>query len=183
MKIDSIYSHLNGLEFVKFHKLNLWNEIEVAITSVDARSQCRRLSTPLQAYGGARYAAMRVRKEFEARFRAKNWLGNRASCDVDSDSNGVVSKDFSASGRQRASIVKDRVAIELQFGNNGHAVFRQLAFYVRNLIDVGVVILPVKAMRMVMSCRGACYEIELYNLIREGRGVPGVPPVLVGVAP
>ena len=27
------------------------------------------------------------------------------------------------------------------------------------------------------------YQGELYNLIREGRGVPAVPLVLVGVAP
>jgi len=29
----------------------------------------------------------------------------------------------------------------------------------------------------------AYYEGELYNLIRQGRGVPAVPLVLIGVAP
>lgn len=34
-----------------------------------------------------------------------------------------------------------------------------------------------------MSTGIAYYEAELYNLIREGRGVPAVPLVLLGVAP
>lgn len=34
-----------------------------------------------------------------------------------------------------------------------------------------------------MSTGVPWYEKELYNLIREGRGVPGVPLVLIGVCP
>jgi len=34
-----------------------------------------------------------------------------------------------------------------------------------------------------MSSGVGYYEGELYNLIREGRGVPAVPLVVVGVAP
>jgi Restriction endonuclease BglII len=69
-----------------------------------------------------------------------------------------------------------------------------LAFYVGDVIDVGVEIVPVKALSAStigasgkrarqMSTGVPWYEKELYNLIREGRGVPGVPLVLIGVAP
>lgn len=34
-----------------------------------------------------------------------------------------------------------------------------------------------------MSSGVAYYEGELYNLIRQGRGVPAVPLVMVGIAP
>jgi len=71
---------------------------------------------------------------------------------------------------------------------------KHLAFYVGDVIDVGVKIVPVKALsaptlkpsgkrERQMSTGVPWYEKELYNLIREGRGVPGVPLVLVGVAP
>lgn len=40
MKVSEIYSHLNGLEFIKVHKPNLWDEIVSVVESVDAIS-CR----------------------------------------------------------------------------------------------------------------------------------------------
>lgn len=51
------------------------------------------------------------------------------------------------------------------------------------MIDVGVEILPMKELQAQMSSGVAYYEGELYNLIREGRGVPAVPLILIGVAP
>jgi hypothetical protein len=50
-------------------------------------------------------------------------------------------------------------------------------------IDVGIEILPMKALQSQMSSGVGYYEGELYNLIREGRGVPAVPLVLVSVPP
>jgi Restriction endonuclease BglII. len=58
-----------------------------------------------------------------------------------------------------------------------------MAFYVGDVIDVGIEILPMKELQAHMSSGVAYYEGELYNLIREGRGVPAVPLILVGVAP
>ena len=34
-----------------------------------------------------------------------------------------------------------------------------------------------------MSSGPGYYEGEIYNVIRNGRGVPGVPLVIVGIAP
>ena len=36
MKIVEKYSHLNGLEFLLVHKMELWQEIESVIHSIDA---------------------------------------------------------------------------------------------------------------------------------------------------
>ncbi len=44
-------------------------------------------------------------------------------------------------------------------------------------------VLPMKELQAKMSSGVAYYEGELYNLIREGRGVPAVPLVLIGIAP
>ena len=40
-----------------------------------------------------------------------------------------------------------------------------------------------KAMQAEMSSGPGYYEGELYNVIRNGRGVPGMPLVIIGVAP
>jgi hypothetical protein len=60
---------------------------------------------------------------------------------------------------------------------------KHLAFYVRDEINVGIEILPTKAMQQQMSSGIAYYEGELYNVIRNGRGVPAVPLVILGVEP
>jgi hypothetical protein len=50
------------------------------------------------------------------------------------------------------------------------------------VIDVGVEILPMKSLQQQMSSGIGYYEGELYNLIREGRGVPAVPLILIGIS-
>lgn len=84
-------------------------------------------------------------------------------------------------------LVKDRVALFL----NPHGqddvcpTWRDKchALYVRDEIDVGIEILPMKSLQAEMSSGPGYYEGELYNVIRNGRGVPAVPLVMIGVAP
>ena len=40
-----------------------------------------------------------------------------------------------------------------------------------------------KELQAEMSSGPAYYERELYNLIRQGRGIPAVPLVVIGVVP
>lgn len=56
-------------------------------------------------------------------------------------------------------------------------------FYVGNVIDVGVEILPMKELQQHMSSGVGYYEGELYNVIRQGRGVPAAPLIIIGIAP
>ncbi len=58
-----------------------------------------------------------------------------------------------------------------------------MAFYVGDGIDVGIEILPMKEMQVEMSSGPPYFEGELYNVIRQGRGIPAVPIVMVGIAP
>ena len=57
------------------------------------------------------------------------------------------------------------------------------AFLVSGVIDVGIEILPMKELEGEMSSGVAYYERDLLNIIRQGRGIPAVPLVLIGVAP
>jgi hypothetical protein len=83
--------------------------------------------------------------------------------------------------------VKERLAVEVQFGKYSFVAYdlfvKHMAFFIGDVIDVGIEILPMKELQEEMSSGVAYYEGELYNLIREGRGVPAVPLVLVGIAP
>jgi hypothetical protein len=87
----------------------------------------------------------------------------------------------------QTDFTKDRIAIEVQFGKYSFVAYdlfvKHMAFYVGDFIDVGVEILAMKEMTTQMSSGIAYYEGELYNVLRQGRGVPAVPLVLIGVAP
>ena len=87
----------------------------------------------------------------------------------------------------QTDFVKDRVAVEVQFGKYSFVAYdlfvKHLAFYVGDRIDVGIEILPMKVLQTKMSSGVAYYEGELYNVIRQGRGVPAVPLIIIGVEP
>ena len=58
-----------------------------------------------------------------------------------------------------------------------------MAFYISNDIDVGIEILPTKALQNKMDVGVACYEKEVYNVYRAGRNTPAVPLVVIGIEP
>ena len=114
------------------------------------------------------------------------------SCDVNelesSFSHLLAGKDWQKIGsadNSQMNFVKNRIAITLQMGSPQPPAcdfFAQhLAAYVCDQIDVGVEILPMKSLQIQMSFGPSYYEGELYNVIRQGRGVPGVPLILIGV--
>jgi hypothetical protein len=100
-------------------------------------------------------------------------------------------KEIEAAGEKpifsynQTDFVKDRVAVEIQFGKYAFVAYdlfvKHLAFYVRDHIDVGVEILPMKSLQSQMSSGVAYYEGEFYNVVRQGRGVPAVPLILLGI--
>lgn len=83
--------------------------------------------------------------------------------------------------------VKNRVAIEVQVGKYAFVAYdlfvKHLAFYISDHIDVGIEMLPMKSLQSQMSSGVAYYEGEFYNVVRQGRGVPAVPLVLIGIEP
>jgi hypothetical protein len=85
----------------------------------------------------------------------------------------------------QTDFVKDRVAIEVQFGKYSFVAYdlfvKHLAFYVGDQIDVGIEILPMKTLQREMSSGVSYFEGELYNVVRQGRGVPAVPLVILGI--
>ncbi len=87
----------------------------------------------------------------------------------------------------QTDFVKKRVAVEIQMGKYSFIAYdlfvKHLAFYVGDAIDLGIEILPMKSMQEQMSSGVGYYEGALYDVVRQGRGVPAVPLVVVGIAP
>jgi Rieske Fe-S protein len=143
MKIVQSYSHLNGLEFLQIHHAALWAELQQIVEDVPV---------PPYRTSAARQNVESVKLVFQQAFIHHGWeQPSRDSDQVRADGN----------------LVKDRVAVKVQFGDalNTSDLFAQhLVSYMRDEIDVGIEILPMKALQSQMSSGVAYYEGEFIAL-------------------
>jgi len=201
MKIAETYSHLNGLEFLLVHKPHLWQELQEVIAQIDATKCKTKISKEKTMKGKELYSPIELNKQFKKLLSARDWRESRVNYWVTKDAR-LIRKTITLSppaqkmeieeagetpifSYNQTDFVKDRVAIEVQFGKYAFVAYdlfvKHLAFYVGDQIDVGIEILPMKSMQAQMSSGVAYYEGELYNVVRNGRGVPAVPLIIVGV--
>lgn len=203
MRIVEHYSHLNGLEYLMVHKPALWAEIQQVIANVDATQFKTKVSKEKTMRGKMLYAPIEMNKAMDAEFQARGWSESRTSYWVTKDSK-LIRKTMTMEAKEQkqeiidsgetpifsfnqTDFVKDRVAVEVQFGKYAFVAFdlfvKHMAFFVGDVIDLGIEILPMKELQAEMSSGPGYYEGELYNLIRQGRGSPAVPLVVIGIAP
>lgn len=184
MRIVETYSHLNGLEFLLVHKSHLWKEIQSVISNVDAKTLRTKVSKEKRMAGKLLYAPKAMNKAMEAGFQKHDWLQSRTSYWVTDDAQLVrrtmamsaaeQKEEIEASGKKpifsynQTDFVKERVAVEVQFGKYSFVAFdlfvKHMAFFVGDVIDLGVEILPMKELQAEMSSGPSYYEGELYNL-------------------
>lgn len=203
MKIIETYSHLNGLEYLLVHRPELWREVQDVVSRIDAQACRTKISKEARMQGQLKFSPIEMNKRFTQALEVMGWNESRVSYWVTRSEKLIRStmalsaaeqkRQIEAAGEEaifsynQTDFVKDRVAIEVQFGKYAFVAYdlfvKHLAFYVRDEIDVGIEILPMKSLQTDMSSGPGYYEGELYNVIRNGRGVPSVPLVMVGVAP
>lgn len=203
MRIVQTYSHLNGLEYLLVHKRHLWEEVQRVVALVDGNACRTKVSKEKTMVGKVLYSPIDMNKAFSALLASRGWAESRVSYWVTKNERLIRQTLTKSAEEQKIDIesagetpifsynqtdfVKDRVALEVQFGKYAFVAYdlfvKHLAFYVRDQIDVGIEILAMKSLQSDMSSGPGYYEGELYNIIRNGRGVPAVPLVLVGVEP
>jgi hypothetical protein len=201
MKIAETYSHLNGLEFLLVHKPFLWKEIQDVISAIDAEKCRTKISKEKTMKGEILFSPIDMNNAFKKLLRLNAWEENRVSYWITRNEKLIrktlmmppeeQKKEIEAAGEKpifsynQTDFVKDRVAIEVQFGKYAFVAYdlfvKHLAFYVGDRIDAGVEILPMKSLQSRMSSGVAYYEGEFYNIVRQGRGVPAVPLILIGI--
>ncbi len=203
MKIAALYSHLNGHEWLLVHEKATWKEIEDTIKSINAAKYKTKVSAEKTMKGKRLYAPIELNKAFSNRLSKAGWKESRTSYWVTDDYQLIRKTMVLPAADQKRLIeeagkraiysynqtdfVRSRVAVEVQMGKYSFIAYdlfvKHLAFYVGNAIDVGVEILPMKSMQEEMSSGPGYYEGALYDVARQGRGVPAVPLVLVGIEP
>lgn len=203
MNICEIYSHLNGQEYLLVHKPELWDEICSVIESVNAEKCRTKISREKQMKGKLLFSPKDLNVSFNELLSLKAWEERRVHYWVTKNTDLIdktltlpadeQKKVIEAAGEKayfsynQTDFVKDRVAIEVQFGKYSFVAYdlfvKHLAFYVSKEIDLGIEILPMKSLQLEMSSGISYYEGELYNVVRQGRGVPAVPLIIIGIEP
>ena len=203
MRIEARYSHLNGEEYLLVHRGRLWEEVREVIAEVDAMACRTKVSRERTMRGKALFSPVNMNRAFKDGLKARGWSERRSAFWVTADEKlmrGIYGlpeieqkRAIERAGHEpimsynQTDFVKERVAVEVQFGKYAfvaHDLFvKHLSFYVSDVIDVGIEILPMKELEREMSSGVPYYERDLLNVLRQGRGVPAVPLVLVGVAP
>ena len=203
MQIKARYSHLNGEEYLLVHRKQLWEEVQTAISQVDAFACRTKISREKTMRGKLLFSPSDMNRAFSEGLSRLGWSERRSTFWVTDDEKilrGTYALPESEQKRiieeagltpimsyNQTDFVKDRVAVEVQFGKYAfvaHDLFvKHLSFYVSDIIDVGIEILPMKELEREMSSGVPYYERDLLNVLRQGRGVPAVPIVLIGVAP
>lgn len=203
MRIVEYYSHLNGYEHIVVHKPGLWTEIEEVVSAVDATTCKTKVSREKGKLGRLLYEPIKMNEEFKRELEQRGWRESRTSYYVTSDYQLIRRTMTSSREEQKRKIleagltpiysynqtdfVKDRIEIEVQFGKYFSVAYdlfvKHMAFFVGDVVDVGIEILPMKELQSEMSSGPPYYEGELYNLIRQGRSTPAVPLIVIGIAP
>ncbi|MDR1911220.1 MAG: restriction endonuclease [Helicobacteraceae bacterium] len=203
MKIAERYSHLNGLEFLLVHKNKLWSKIQEVIESINSQECKTKISREKRKAGESLFSPIELNKKFKEKLSAFGWSESRVSYWVTKDEKLIrktlamppvsQKKEIEAAGEKaiysynQTDFTKDRVSIEVQFGKYSFVAYdlfvKHLAFYIGDQIDVGIEILPMKTLQEQMNSGVSYYEGELYNVVRQGRGVPAVPLVILGIEP
>lgn len=204
MRIAQIYSHLNGAEFLLVHKPDLWAEIKTAVANVNAQEAFEKVSKKKTMKGRILYSPSKLNKLFKSEFSQNGWSEARTAYFVNEDlqttretvdirdreiqKQAILQRGFTAfSTYNQVDFVKDRVAVEVQFGKYFSVQYdlhvKHTFFYGRGDIDVGIEIIPMHSLMSQMSSGVAWYENELTNIVREGRSNPSVPIVLIGIEP
>lgn len=203
MRIHSRYSHMGGEDILVNRRPHLLGEVREVIEEVDAEACRTKQSKEKRKQGRMLYSPGEMNRKFKEGFEARGWQQMKAPFWVTHNEKLLREIHQKPSDEQKRAIeeagyepissynqtdfVKERVAVEVQFGKYAfvaHDLFvKHLSFFNSDIIEVGVEILPMKELEKEMSSGVPYYERDLLNVVRQGRNVPAVPLIIIGIIP
>lgn len=203
MKIANEYNHLNAREFLIVNRPSQYNEIKNSIKSVDA-NQFLKISCDVSKLGKIFYDQSAINSAIKTILNSHSWHERRIEYyvtgneDATRDIINIYNKEDQRkilderslkyySTFNQVDFQKERIAVEIQFGKYFSVAYdlhvKHTFFYSRNDIDVGIEVIPTKAMEEHMDTGVPWFENEVTNVIREGRTNPPVPILILGIEP
>ena len=132
MQVKARYSHLNGEEYLLVHRKHLWEEVQTVIAEVNAHACRTKVSREKTMQGKTLFSPTDMNQAFKAGLQAQGWSERRNDFWVTADEKllrGIYGQPESEQRRaieeagqtpiksyNQTDFVKDRVAVEVQFG-------------------------------------------------------------------
>lgn len=203
MIISNKYNHLNAEEYLLVQRPEQYDEIKNAIARINANDYLK-VSCEAKRLGEVLYSQSEINKAVKGLLGPAGWKSKRVDYYVTSDEATTREIVNVADMEEQKRIIeergftsyptfnevdfqKERVAVEVQFGKYFSVAYdlhvKHTFFYARNDIDVGIEIIPTKAMCEHMDSGVSWFENEVTNVIREGRTNPPVPILVLGIQP
>lgn len=203
MKIANKYNHLNAEEYLIVNRRSQLKEIQDCIAGVDANKYTK-ISCDKASIGKVLYAQAGINKEIKDSLKITGWDERKINYYVttDEDINRKIIPILDSEEQKKiienagfkalntfnqVDFQKDEIAIEVQFGKYPYVAYdlhvKHTFFYSRNDINVGIEIIPTKAMCECMDTGVSWFENEVTNVLREGRTNPPVPILMLGIEP
>lgn len=204
MRIAKKHSHLNGEEYLIVHKLALYDELTRIIETIDAEICRTKVSKEKRKNERTLFSPIDLNSRFKEELSSLGWQESRYNYYITLDRKLMEKTIGLPAAEQReflrqhgepnpiysynqTDFVKDEVAIEVQFGKYSFVAYdlfvKHMLFYTGGIINLGIEVLPTKAMQSEMSSGIAYFEGEVYNVLRHGRSNPPVPLLILGVEP
>jgi hypothetical protein len=189
MIIAGIYSFNNGLEAIEENFSNELNEVKNVIARVDAKKYKTKKSKEKTRLGEMLYCPPSLNAAYRQEFEFFDWHKEKTYGEYSTKYYTENYQPLSSSRQQRPyremDFVKGRVGVEVQFGKYAFMVYdvcsKMIIFHNKNIIDVGVEIVPIKKFARDMSSGVSYFEQFVWDLENRGAADIDIPVLVLGV--
>jgi hypothetical protein len=188
MKVAGLYSFNRGKEVVEGQYPDLLQEVERAITQVDADSAKTKISAEKTMLDRILYSPKMLNRLFKAEFKLLDWQTDiRIACDY---STAHYVGGYTPTGKRQLAFRaldfrKRNLGVEVQFGKYAFMVYNVCAkmtiFHNQGYIDAGIEIVPVKEFADEMSTGVSYFEQFVWDLEQRGVSNIDIPVLIIGI--
>lgn len=187
MNIAGIYSFNGGREIIEGQYPLELQEIEQSIKSVNGDLHRTKTSREKTMPGRKLYSPSSLNKAFKREFLATGWQKYKVECEYPTEYFlPGYEPEFPVKGAFREmDFIKNRVGVEVQFGKYAFMVYNVCAkmtiFHKMDVIDIGVEIVPIKALADEMSTGVSYFEQFVWDLEHRGVADIDIPVLILGI--
>ncbi len=187
MIIAGRYSFKEGYQAVSERYPDLLDEIEGVIADVASSQDKTKESTAQTMPGRMLFSPRSLNVAFRQRFVQFGWASHKVLCDYPTIyyTEGFKPKSTTVGAYRDMDFVKNRLGIEVQFGKYAFMVYNVCAkmtiFHKRDIIDMGVEIVPIKQFADEMSTGVSYFEQFVWDLEERGISDIDIPVLILGI--
>jgi hypothetical protein len=188
MKIAGVYSFKNGHDVLQAGYNAELIEVEKVIASVDGEMCKTKISHEKTMPGRHLYSPRALNAAFDQEFMARGWEKFRVACEYPTEYflPGHKPEKPAKGAFREMDFIKNRVGVEVQFGKYAFMVYNVCAkmtiFNRLGVIDVGIEIVPIKALASEMSSGVSYFEQFVWDLEHRGVADIDIPVLILGIA-